>query len=149
MITVAQAFHWFDMERFYKEAKRLLKPGGLLAIWGYSLLKVNPSIDAIVNYIHDIELKDHWNERRKLVDSGLSDVIIPFNEISCPQFEMEISWDFTQFIGYINTWSAITKFKADKGYNLLLNYENELAEAWGQTKLNKIRFPLFTRMGKF
>jgi ubiquinone/menaquinone biosynthesis C-methylase UbiE len=30
MITVAQAIHWFDLDAFYKEVKRTLKPGGLL-----------------------------------------------------------------------------------------------------------------------
>ena len=28
LITAAQAFHWFDPERFNNEAERLLKPSG-------------------------------------------------------------------------------------------------------------------------
>lgn len=32
LITVAQAFHWFDEEKFKKECKRILKPNGRLAI---------------------------------------------------------------------------------------------------------------------
>src|SRR5580765_5794080 len=28
LITVAQALHWFELERFYIEAKRVLRPGG-------------------------------------------------------------------------------------------------------------------------
>ena len=32
LITVAQAFHWLDEERFKKEAMRLLRPGGQVAI---------------------------------------------------------------------------------------------------------------------
>ena len=32
MITVAQAFHWFDEELFKKECKRILKPFGKLAV---------------------------------------------------------------------------------------------------------------------
>src|SRR5215510_794235 len=27
LITVAQALHWFDLNRFYAEAKRVLRPG--------------------------------------------------------------------------------------------------------------------------
>src|SRR5213594_4767762 len=30
LITVAQALHWFDLERFYAEAKRVLSPTGVL-----------------------------------------------------------------------------------------------------------------------
>ncbi len=36
LITVAQAVHWFDLDRFWVEAKRVLKGGGLLAFWGYT-----------------------------------------------------------------------------------------------------------------
>lgn len=32
LITAAQAFHWFDENQFREECKRLLKPGGRLAI---------------------------------------------------------------------------------------------------------------------
>ena len=34
MITTAQAFHWFDVEAFQKECKRILKPNGkAVLIW--------------------------------------------------------------------------------------------------------------------
>ena len=31
-ITVALALHWFDLDQFYAEARRVLKPGGKLAV---------------------------------------------------------------------------------------------------------------------
>lgn len=31
-VTTAQAFHWFDAEKFKNECKRILKPGGLVVI---------------------------------------------------------------------------------------------------------------------
>jgi len=33
LVTVAQAFHWFDPERARREFRRILRPGGLAAIW--------------------------------------------------------------------------------------------------------------------
>ena len=33
LVTVAQAFHWFDEETTRREFARILKPGGLAAIW--------------------------------------------------------------------------------------------------------------------
>ncbi|RIB10313.1 hypothetical protein C2G38_2043601 [Gigaspora rosea] len=35
LMTVGQAVHWFDREKFFNEAWRVLKPSGTLAIWGY------------------------------------------------------------------------------------------------------------------
>jgi SAM-dependent methyltransferase len=32
LVTVAQAFHWFDVDRSVNEMKRVLRPGGLVAI---------------------------------------------------------------------------------------------------------------------
>jgi len=40
MITCAQSFHWFDVEKFYPEAKHVLKNGGVLAVFGYGNVKV-------------------------------------------------------------------------------------------------------------
>ncbi|TVY41651.1 putative methyltransferase [Lachnellula occidentalis] len=33
LLTVAMAVHWFDMDKFYSEAARVLKPGGTMALW--------------------------------------------------------------------------------------------------------------------
>ncbi len=36
LITVAQAFHWFDVEKFKQECQRILKPNGAVAlIWNH------------------------------------------------------------------------------------------------------------------
>jgi ubiquinone/menaquinone biosynthesis C-methylase UbiE len=45
LITVATAVHWFDIDLFYKEAQRILKPGGIIAYWTYSWHEVSPQID--------------------------------------------------------------------------------------------------------
>lgn len=35
LITGAECLHWVDMDDFYKESARILKPGGTLAYWFY------------------------------------------------------------------------------------------------------------------
>jgi ubiquinone/menaquinone biosynthesis C-methylase UbiE len=40
LITVAQAVHWFDFDRFFAEARRALIPGGALAVWAYGVNEV-------------------------------------------------------------------------------------------------------------
>lgn len=48
LITVAQAVHWFDFDKFYAEIYRILKPNGIFAIIGYGLFKTNPNSDKIL-----------------------------------------------------------------------------------------------------
>ncbi len=45
LIMVAQALHWFDLDRFYAEARRVLKPDGILAASAYNLLHIDPAVD--------------------------------------------------------------------------------------------------------
>lgn len=54
-MTTCQAIHWFDIPAFYNESKRILKPGGTVAILGYSL--TGPS-QALKN----------WNQAEKIRD---------------------------------------------------------------------------------
>src|SRR5687768_3377362 len=35
LVTVAQALHWFDLDPFYREVRRVLKPAGVFAAWCY------------------------------------------------------------------------------------------------------------------
>src|SRR6188472_2489413 len=49
LILVAQALHWFDMDRFFAEAKRVSEESGILVVSTYTLVRVNPEIDAILS----------------------------------------------------------------------------------------------------
>jgi ubiquinone/menaquinone biosynthesis C-methylase UbiE len=49
LIMVAQALHWFDVDAFNAEARRVLKPAGIIAVSCYTFLQIAPEIDAIVN----------------------------------------------------------------------------------------------------
>src|SRR5690606_23388116 len=44
-ICVAQAVHWFDLERFYEEVARVLRPRGVIALLGYDWARVSPEVD--------------------------------------------------------------------------------------------------------
>src|SRR5690349_21022516 len=46
LLMVAQALHWFDLDRFYLEARRVLKPNGALAASAYLCAQIDPAVDA-------------------------------------------------------------------------------------------------------
>ena len=44
LVTVAQAYHWFDHERFHAQVRRVAKPGAVIAVWTYGLSTVTPDV---------------------------------------------------------------------------------------------------------
>jgi ubiquinone/menaquinone biosynthesis C-methylase UbiE len=37
LVTASMAIHWFDLDGFYAEVDRILRPGGCLAIYNYNI----------------------------------------------------------------------------------------------------------------
>ncbi|MFM9946024.1 MAG: class I SAM-dependent methyltransferase, partial [Bacteroidia bacterium] len=111
LITVAQAIHWFDQDAFFKEVFRVAKPNSILALWGYNLLNVNQAINLIIADFYINIVGPYWDAERTIVDEGYSKILFPFYEISAPDFEIEVEWNFEQFIGYLSSWSSVNKYQ--------------------------------------
>lgn len=147
LITVAQAFHWFDQPAFFREVKRVSQPGGVLAIWCYELAVVNESVDSTVLRLYRDLLGAYWDPARRLVEEGYKNEKIPFNELEPPVFDMHADWDLSEFAGYLSTWSAWNAYLRDKGEGELVNFASELKEAWGDpAKKKRIGWPLSLRV---
>jgi SAM-dependent methyltransferase len=149
LVTVAVAIHWFNFDEFYSEVKRVLKPAGILAAWTYNLpvisAEVNPLID---HYYHEI-LNGYWPERIHYLEEGYKTIPFPFDEIIPPPFVMEINWNLIQFSGFLNSWSATQRYKAQKGQHPLETIWSELTAAWGdENEARLIRWPLHFRIGR-
>ena len=70
LITVAQALHWFDHRAFFAEAERVLRPGGLLAVWLYRLFEVTPEIEEVVLEFYSEVTGPYWPPERAYVDQA-------------------------------------------------------------------------------
>src|SRR4029077_9019073 len=104
LIMVAQALHWFDLDRFYAEARRVLKPDGVLAASAYNLLRIEPAIDEIVNRYYYEVVGPFWPPERKLVEN-FADLPFTFHEIEPRKFEMTAQWNLDPLIGCLRSWS--------------------------------------------
>lgn len=145
LITVAQAFHWFDQDLFVKEVQRVGRSGGLLAIWCYGNCTVSPEIDAVVNRLYSDIVGPYWDEARKMVDNGYEDVELPLEEAHPPQFDMTMQWSLDHYVGYINTWSATQKYISVNGTNPLQLISEDLVAAWGEMATRVVAWPLTFR----
>jgi ubiquinone/menaquinone biosynthesis C-methylase UbiE len=112
LITVAQALHWFDLDAFYMEAKRVLKSRGVLAVWCYNLLEIAPEVDAIVNRFYRETVGPYWPIERKVIEDHYQTILFPFDELHSPVLAMKAHWSLAQLVGYLRTWSATQAFIA-------------------------------------
>ncbi|MGK5085380.1 class I SAM-dependent methyltransferase [Bdellovibrionota bacterium FG-1] len=148
LITVAQAFHWFRQDEFFAEAKRMLKPGGVLALWCYELIKISPEIDAVIHKLYKDILGPYWEKERALVEEGYRNVVFPFKEITAPQFEITAEWSFAHLIGYLGTWSALQAYVQAQKSNPLEAMYGELKTAWGDAPKRSVRWEIGMRVGR-
>lgn len=147
LIMVAQALHWFDLDRFYAETRRALKPNGVLAALAYNLLTIEPPIDEVVNQYYYEVVGPFWPPERKLIEQ-FADLPFPFDEIDPPKFVMAMHWNLDQLMGYLGTWSSTQRFIAEKDSDPLEQISDELRGAWGNSRQTRsVVWPLTLRVG--
>ncbi len=132
LITVAQGVHWFDFERFYSEVRRVAKRGAIIAVWSYTMHKINPDIDKISNRLNfggDI-LGDYWAKEVRYVKEDLKTIPFPFEEITAPKFTISTEWNMVQLLNYLDTWSAVRNYRSEKDTEPLILIKNELKPYW-------------------
>lgn len=148
MITVGQAVHWFDLELFYAEVRRVGRPGGWLVLTGYHLPRISPDIDAVVYEFYQGLLGRYWDAERRHVDARYQDLPFPFAELPVPSFEHRLFWTVDHLIGYLQTWSALKLYRAATGLDPMPALREGLQEAWGTEAERVAAFPTLLRVGQ-
>lgn len=152
LVTVAQALHWFPLDLFYKEVRRVAKPNAVIAAWAYSLIHLTPEIDAIVSTLYAEILGDqYWPKERKYIDNAYQTLPFPFEEIdsSDPKLWIEKKYDLDDFLGYLQTWSGVKEYLKRNQQNPIDLIVQELKQAWGDPKKEYIaRWPIHLKLGR-
>lgn len=149
LITVAQALHWFDLPQFYTEAQRVLKPGGVIAVWGYNRLQIgSPEIQAMLDRFYDETIGAYWPPERVHVENAYRDFPFPFTRITAPQFALSKEWYLTHLLGYLRSWSAVGRFQTANGFDPVVALAAEIAPHWLEDKTFRIEWPLFIHVGR-
>ena len=148
LITVAQAIHWFHFDDFYSEVRRILKPGGIIAVIGYALINVIPEVDKIIDKLYTEILDGYWDPERKYMDELYQTIPFPFPEIEAPPFKMTYEWNRDEVLGFLNTWSAVQHFIRRNGKNPVDYITNEIKSQWTGDEKKSVSFPFLLRVGR-
>ena len=148
LVTVAQALHWFDFDRFYAEVRRVLAPGGMLAVWSYELTRISAEIDVLIDEFYRGEIEPFWPCERRYVEAAYRTIPFPFDELDeVPEFSMSVEWTADQLLDYLRTWSAVRRCMAEQGKDPVGELEVKLKPAWGEGA-REVRWPLNLRLGR-
>ncbi len=146
LVTVAQAAHWFDLERFAPEVRRVAAPEGVFAAWCYRLMRVTPRIDPLLERLMFDTLEPYWPAERRHVEERFASLELPIDEIGAPTFGMRKEWTVAQALDYARTWSATRRFLADRGFDPVAAASGEIEAAWGGG-IRTVAWPLDLRVG--
>ncbi len=149
LVTVAQAAHWFDRTRFFAEVARVARPGSVLAIWMYNLMRSEPAVDRIIGRLYRDIVGPFWPGDRVLIDEDYRSIAIPFPEFAPPDFAMTANWTGDHLLGYLRTWSAVNRYVEAKGHDPVALVEDELLVSWGGgSTVRRVHWPLRVRVAR-
>ena len=146
-VCVAQALHWFDLEHFYAEVKRVARPRAIVAVWGYSRHEVTPEIDAAFAEHFLGPLEPYWPAQNAKLWAGYRDEAFPFEPIEAPPFAIEMRWTLAQVLEYAGTWSATRRY-LEEAPDFLERAAAVLAPIWGKADRRLVTMPLHMRCGR-
>ena len=149
LITVAQALHWFDLDGFNSEMKRVAKNGAVVGIWGYGLLGIEKPIDKLINHFYKEIVGPYWNSERKHVDDAYQSISLDFEEIELKkQYHITVNWTLKALEGYLSSWSSVQNYITENAENPIPSVIEEIRKYWKKDTTKEIKFPIFTRIGR-
>jgi ubiquinone/menaquinone biosynthesis C-methylase UbiE len=147
LVTVAAAVHWFDLDGFCAEVRRVVRPGGLLAVWSYHAGMVEPPLHEVFHRFYWRRMKPYFAPGAERVDDGYRSLALPGEPLPTPAFAIEAEWTLAQALDYVASWSSVARYRAARGEDPLPALAAELAAVWGDgARPLAVRMPIFLRV---
>lgn len=143
-VCVAQALHWFERPAFFAECARVLRPGGVLAVWGYRDIEVPEALrDSVAAFA--ARIRDAWPAERALVDRAYADIVLPFEAIdaAAAPTTIETEWPLTRMLDYFSSYSAVKRHREAQGIDPVAIHAPAMRAAWSGSGPVPLRWPLF------
>lgn len=151
LITVAQALHWFELDSFYAEVRRVLKPEGTVAVWTYGVFQLadgtTTMIQTLLDRFYHQTVGPYWPPERRHVENGYAELDFPFQQLLVPPFAMAVDWSLDDLIGYLRSWSATSRYGEVHAADPVTELATALAPLWGNDR-QRVVWPLSIKAGR-
>lgn len=137
LIFAATALHWFDLDAFYKEADRVLKPDGTIAAAVYYTPRVDETIDDLTKSFFEERLAHHIDERRRWVMDTYKTISFPFRDKQYKAFAYSTDCTVDRYLGNLGSSSLVQKEIENTGNDPVAEIEGKLRQAWGDPSVTK------------
>jgi SAM-dependent methyltransferase len=152
LVAVAAAIHWLDLPRFYEEARRVIRAGGVLAAWTYHVAHVGPPLDRVLGAFYRDVVGEHFAAGARMVDARYEGLALPGEPLKPPSLSVSVRWNADQVLGFVRTWSGVQSCMAAAGTDPVVGIESAVREAvGGGDSAVELSWPLYlraTRLGK-
>jgi len=147
VVTVAAAAHWFDLAAFGRELRRVVRPGGLLAVWTYHIGIMQPPFDRLFEGFYRDVVAPYFGEGARLVDARYRTLDLPGEPLQAPELHVSATWNLAQLVDFIHSWSGTQKYKEERGIDPVSLVAAELEALWGRPdRARTLQWPLFVRV---
>lgn len=113
-VTVGQALHWFDHDRFWPELRRVARPGALFCAFGYAWFRGSEEVEQALLAPAARLVEPYWAANNRLLWDGYpqAELGFPFERLAAPDFRIELNWPLRDIVAYVRTWSAYKRAAA-------------------------------------
>ena len=138
-------------DAFYREARRVARPGGHLAVWTYSLVRAGPRDrrrrGLVLRRTWSVA---YWPPERQHVHERYERLPFPFDEMEAPAtFDMAPRWTRQDLLGQLSTWSSVNRYRDARREDPLALLEPRLAEVWPEPdEVRTLSWPIILRVGR-
>jgi len=148
LVCAAQCMHWFDLEEYFQEVHRVLKPAGVFACWGYSFFTIGTAIDEIVEKILLRRIDPYWSAKNRVLHRGYQGVSFPFARQIVPALEMKVRWNREQLLAYLSTWSAVKLYNGQASTAIEDELRTALQDVWDAHECQEVKMDFFLHVLK-
>ncbi|XP_022096076.1 putative methyltransferase DDB_G0268948 isoform X2 [Acanthaster planci] len=114
LITCAESVHWFDLDAFFREMDRILKPSGCIAIYTYHKIRPwvegddvkNEQLRDMIMQLCSVTLGPYNSPGARHLFNRLADIRIPYDEtVRNESFHIQYDTTVASYLDYIRSWA--------------------------------------------